>query len=80
MAGEQTKSHYAQKIERGEQMYGPGCCAHKVTAGQIQAAKTEAHRRGHFNQPAYYDDRPRYAGRFLRMAARRRFDDDYWVN
>jgi hypothetical protein len=26
-------SPYAQKVKRGEQMYGPGCCAHKLKVG-----------------------------------------------
>lgn len=67
-----TKSRYAQKLESGMQMYGPGCCAHKLSAGQIQAAKVDAHARGHFRTPMLFDDRPRYAGRFLRMASRQR--------
>lgn len=42
---EQTKgreSKYAKKVAEGNQMYGPGCCAHKVTPAQIAAAKKRA--------------------------------------
>ena len=53
------KSRYAEKRERNEQMYGPGCCAHTVTVAQIEAAKEAARRRGHFNSPAIT---PRHLG------------------
>lgn len=43
-----TKSRYATKRDQGQQMYGPGCCAHKVTDSQINAAKDRARDRGHF--------------------------------
>ena len=39
---------YAAKQARGNQMYGPGCCAHKITSHQVQAAKEKAYKRGHF--------------------------------
>jgi hypothetical protein len=40
-------SPYAKKVQRGEQMYGPGCCAHKVTDAQIAAARKRAREEGH---------------------------------
>lgn len=39
---ESGQSRYKEKQMRGEQMYGPGCCAHKLTAAQIDAAKRRA--------------------------------------
>ena len=42
----QGKSHYAAKRDRGDMMYGPGCCAHKVTSQQIAAAKQKAREEG----------------------------------
>lgn len=36
------KSKYAAKKESGRQMYGPGCCAHSVTASQVAAARAKA--------------------------------------
>lgn len=42
------RSSYGQKRASGNMMYGPGCCAHKVTPERIAAAKREAHERGHF--------------------------------
>lgn len=35
-------STYAAKVANGNQMYGPGCCAHRVTDAQLQAAKKNA--------------------------------------
>lgn len=46
--GERKKSSYAMKKSRGNMMYGPGCCAHTITAAQIQAAKEEARKNGHY--------------------------------
>lgn len=37
MSAEGHKSKYAAKKESGRQMYGPGCCAHRITAAQIAA-------------------------------------------
>lgn len=31
------KSKYAEKIALKNQMYGPGCCAHKLTRQQMDA-------------------------------------------
>ena len=42
------KSQYAAKRESGQQMYGPGCCAHKVTPAEIERARQRAQERGHF--------------------------------
>lgn len=36
------ESEYAKKVAAGNQMYGPGCCAHKVSPSQIAAAKKRA--------------------------------------
>jgi hypothetical protein len=46
-----TKSKYAEKRDGGNQMYGPGCCAHKVTDAQVAAGKERARARGHFDAP-----------------------------
>jgi hypothetical protein len=32
-------SLYAQKINRGNQMYGPGCCAHKLTMERMNSIR-----------------------------------------
>lgn len=32
-------SKYAQKVARGGQMYGPGCCAHKLTQERMDAIR-----------------------------------------
>jgi hypothetical protein len=45
----EKKSKYAQKRDGGQQMYGPGCCAHKITDAQIANAKDRARRNGHFD-------------------------------
>lgn len=42
------KSAYAIKRASGNQMYGPGCCAHGVTQAQIEKRRAEAKRAGHF--------------------------------
>ena len=48
------QSKYAQKRSRPESMmYGPGCCAHAVTAAQVERAKTEARRRESHPIPAW---------------------------
>ena len=44
------KSKYREKVEAGNQMYGPGCCAHKVPPAQIERRKQEAAARGHFRE------------------------------
>lgn len=33
------KSKYAQKVRSGNQMYGPGCCAHKISRERVLVAK-----------------------------------------
>lgn len=45
------KSKYAEKRESGRMMYGPGCCAHKVTNAQVSASIERARKRGHFDPP-----------------------------
>lgn len=69
------KSRYKEKAKAGEQMYGPGCCAHKLAPGAIENAKQRAYERGHFRPPAFqprvegvYREAvysPRRAGNFL---------------
>ncbi len=34
-----NRSHYAEKRESGKMMYGPGCCANKLTDGNVTSAK-----------------------------------------
>lgn len=34
---EATQSKYAAKKAAGNQMYGPGCCAHRITPAQLDA-------------------------------------------
>ncbi len=46
------QSPYGKKRASGNMMYGPGCCAHKVSPEQIAKAKQAARERGHF-APAY---------------------------
>lgn len=41
MSETEHKSRYAAKKESGNQMYGPGCCGHKITASQVAAAKAK---------------------------------------
>lgn len=36
------RSKYGKKVAEGNQMYGPGCCANKVSPAQIAAAKKRA--------------------------------------
>jgi hypothetical protein len=39
---EQTKgreSKYAKKVKEGKQMYGPGCCAHKLTPERMRSIR-----------------------------------------
>lgn len=35
-------SPYAQKVAAGNQMYGPGCCAHKLTQERMEAIRRRA--------------------------------------
>lgn len=35
MADSVHKSAYAEKKARGNQMYGPGCCAHRISLTQL---------------------------------------------
>lgn len=58
MSEQRRKSKYAEKRDRGDQMYGPGCCAHKVTLSQVNAAKDAAKASGHkFWSPTWNDRR-----------------------
>lgn len=42
-----TVSSYAAKKMAGKQMYGPGCCAHRITSEQIASNRRRvAQRRG----------------------------------
>jgi len=44
MSIEQTKgkeSKYAKKVKARNQMYGPGCCAHKLTPERMRAIRQE---------------------------------------
>ncbi len=50
------RSHYAQKLESGQMMYGPGCCAHSVVI-------TEADRR-EMRRLREANDRPRALGSY----------------
>lgn len=47
------KSRYATKLMSGKMMYGPGCCGHTRSPAQVEAAKEEARRNGHFSGRAY---------------------------
>ena len=49
-----TKSRYAAKRDAGQQMYGPGCCAHKITDAQVRAAKDRAERARPRPLPRWY--------------------------
>ncbi len=56
-----NKSKYGEKLRNGNMMYGPGCCAHTVTHSQIEKAKEEARKRGHFrNNPWSHDNYGNY--------------------
>lgn len=34
-------SEYAKKVARGNQMYGPGCCAHKLTPERMASIRAQ---------------------------------------
>lgn len=38
-------SRYAEKVKRG-QMYGPGCCANRLTNEQVQQRKAQLREQG----------------------------------
>lgn len=42
-----SESRYAAKLARGRQMYGPGCCANKVTDEQVRKTRLRAIAEGH---------------------------------
>jgi len=35
-----VRSQYTEKRESGKMMYGPGCCANKITDAQVSNAKS----------------------------------------
>jgi len=44
------ESKYGQKRTSGKMMYGPGCCAHTISADQVRKAKEEARRNGTYRE------------------------------
>lgn len=40
---ETHQSKYAQKRNLGRQMYGPGCCAHRISIEQVTANRRRVH-------------------------------------
>ena len=48
------KSRYADKQRRGEQMYGPGCCAHGITSEQMAATRRRARESGLAQTGVYF--------------------------
>lgn len=50
------KSRYADKVKSGTQMYGPGCCAHKVSSEQMAATRRRARESGHFQTGMWFAD------------------------
>jgi hypothetical protein len=47
-------SRYGQKRASGKMMYGPGCCAHSISAEQVRKARERAHEQ--HNAPAEVPD------------------------
>lgn len=45
---DRKKSRYATKRDSGKQVYGPGCCAHSVSASAIERCKAEARELRHY--------------------------------
>lgn len=37
----ERKSKYKAKVDAGKQMYGPGCCSHKLTMQRMDAIRKE---------------------------------------
>lgn len=55
---DRKKSKYATKKERGNMMYGPGCCAHGISQAQMDRTRENARLSGHkFWTPAWSDRR-----------------------
>lgn len=48
MSTQKQRSKYAEKRDRGMQMYGPGCCGHKLTLAQLDAHRLRIKKEGHF--------------------------------
>lgn len=46
---ERKKSRYKEKRDSGKQLYGPGCCGHKITVAQIERCKSEARELRHYS-------------------------------
>lgn len=46
---ERAKSRYAQKKDGGNQMYGPGCCGHKLTQKQVEDVKAKVREQRHWS-------------------------------
>ena len=47
------KSKYAAKVQAGNQMYGPGCCAHTVPESRLRDRREELNRIGWFRNPIW---------------------------
>lgn len=45
---DRKKSKYAKKRDSGKQMYGPGCCGHKLTMAQLDKHRAEVRESRHF--------------------------------
>lgn len=54
MTEQKNESKYAKKRASGRQMYGPGCCTHKVTSAQVERAAEAARQAGHFHTRAVW--------------------------
>lgn len=50
------KSRYADKVKKGEQMYGPGCCAHRISNEQLAAVRRRARENEHPQVAIYFQD------------------------
>lgn len=51
------KSRYKTKQEAGNQLYGPGCCAHTVSEQQVRKAKENARYNGTYRESYYVSRR-----------------------
>lgn len=48
MSAQRQKSKYATKRDSGKQMYGPGCCGHKLTLQQLDRYRAEVREARHY--------------------------------
>jgi hypothetical protein len=48
MSKQAKQSHYQEKLKAGKQLYGPGCCANKLSDAEVNRAKSNAQAREHF--------------------------------